>query len=359
MHSRQTLHDGHRRSVSRRRTSAPTAFIALLLAGSCTVPRPTVVEEPRQALPALTARGILGPVDGDGAAELARLRRLPDAHPVRLRRANIWLSNGGHNRALTELNRVIFGEPKPSPAAESFARYLRSIAYDKKGDRDRSAFDREKAATLAQDSELRRLIEARTPAPVPSEATPSLRLLARSAWNAAPSNSRRMVRMTPVQRITVHHSAMYADSGGPSDSGAVVRSIQKNHIQGKGWGDIGYHYLIDRDGRVWTGRPEAWQGAHAGDPASNRGNVGVCLLGNFVSRGQSPSSRQLQALELLVADLCRRHRVPPDRILTHREIRATECPGARLQAAVEQMRRSMLLGATASTRRSKGNPAEE
>ena len=102
--------------------------------------------------------------------------------------------------------------------------------------------------------------------------------------------------MSRIDRITVHHSAVHADREAQDRSAEIIRSIQKNHQRDKGWGDIGYHYLIDREGRVWTGRPEGWQGAHAGDPQSNRGNLGVCLMGNFVSRGgQTPAPAQLQA----------------------------------------------------------------
>jgi hypothetical protein len=347
------------------RTSAAVALLGVLACLSgCTAPlgieRSTA--DPTDSLPPLTAESILAPVDGDGYQELERLSRLPDAPSVRLRRAYIWLSSGVHSRALRELNRTIFGEPPPSRDVESFARYLRSIAFSKQGDTERSAFDRDKAAELAVDSGLRRLLApAPSVASTPSSGRPAARvtpLLSRESWHAAPARNKLMVPMTPIDRLTVHHSAMLAESGSPAESGALMRSIQKTHMGANGWGDIGYHFVIDREGRVWEGRSLDWQGAHAGNPTTNRGNIGICLLGNFVpsSNGQSPSPSQLRALQGLIAVLCDRYRIAPDHILTHREIKPTSCPGALLQVAVERMREALL--ASADRRSDRARPTE-
>ena len=46
-------------------------------------------------------------------------------------------------------------------------------------------------------------------------------------------------------------------------------------------------------------------------------------------------------MQYLISDLAESNQVPVSGILTHREIRATDCPGAHLQDAVDQLRRSM------------------
>ena len=122
---------------------------------------------------------------------------------------------------------------------------------------------------------------------------------------------------------------------------AAIRAIQHYHQGAQGWADIGYHYLVDRAGRVWSGRAVRWQGAHAsGD--NNRQNIGVCLLGDYVPGSQGrPPRIQVRALARLLDDLCGVYSVDPKAILTHRELKSTTCPGPYLQAAVEQLREQL------------------
>jgi N-acetylmuramoyl-L-alanine amidase len=45
----------------------------------------------------------------------------------------------------------------------------------------------------------------------------------------------------------------------------------------RGWDDIGYHYVIRRDGTVEPGRDEDAQGAHV--RGWNEFSIGICLVG--------------------------------------------------------------------------------
>ena len=94
------------------------------------------------------------------------------------------------------------------------------------------------------------------------------------------------------------------------------------------FGDIGYHYLIDAAGRIFEGRPIAWQGAHARGQ-NNYQNLGVCLLGDF-TRGR-PTEAALASLGLLLNELRARYRIPSGRVFGHRDLLVTECPGDALQ----------------------------
>src|SRR5690606_5674904 len=118
------------------------------------------------------------------------------------------------------------------------------------------------------DPELRSRIAAEgnvRPAP-PREAPGVLAVRPRSDWRAAEPLRREMRPMGDVRRITVHHSATLVRSTTEGAAVGAIRGIQRHHQQHNGWGDIGYHFLIDPAGRVWTGRGLEWQGAHAGDP---------------------------------------------------------------------------------------------
>ncbi len=140
--------------------------------------------------------------------------------------------------------------------------------------------------------------------------------------------------MGTVRRITVHHDAIdTAATGAPAQIAARLDSIRRSHLA-RGWADIGYHYAIDAEGRVWQGRPLSLQGAHVAD--QNQNNLGIVLLGNF--ERQTPSPKAVESLDRLIATEMRRFGVSLTEIRTHREMAPTACPGRNLQRAMDATR---------------------
>ena len=86
-----------------------------------------------------------------------------------------------------------------------------------------------------------------------------------------------------------------------------MRGIEVYHVQGNGWNDIGYNFLVDRFGTVYEGRGGGIErnviGAHA--EGFNTGTTGIALLGNYLSAVPTPA--QQNALAGL-ARLAPRHR---------------------------------------------------
>ena len=171
-------------------------------------------------------------------------------------------------------------------------------------------------------------------APAPAAvATGGLPIQPRSAWKAAAALPHRLTgAIGGWNRVTIHHSAKYSKEIGSPTSGnvaAAIRDIQTVHMRDRGWGDIGYHFLIDPTGRIWQGRLLDWQGAHA-QGSNNVSNIGVCLLGDFDH--ERPDPRALESLERLVDALCERHHIARSRVYGHQKFAATECPGDALMA---------------------------
>lgn len=75
--------------------------------------------------------------------------------------------------------------------------------------------------------------------------------------------------MRELKEIVVHCSAT------PT---GTVDSIRNYHINHNGWSDIGYHYVIERDGALKTGRPLEQIGAHV--KGANADTIGICLVGD-------------------------------------------------------------------------------
>lgn len=165
-------------------------------------------------------------------------------------------------------------------------------------------------------------------------------VISRTAWSRGRPVPTLMNRMTPVTYITVHHTAMAFQSADRSSTAAHIESIRRFHRNDRGWGDIGYHYLVDRAGRVWEGRPIAYQGAHVAD--HNPGNIGVVALGNFDQ--QSATTAQLSALQTHLRRLMGQYRVPVSRLRTHQEWAATACPGRSMQRYMSTARSNRAFG---------------
>jgi len=161
-------------------------------------------------------------------------------------------------------------------------------------------------------------------------------VIGRRQWSHGEPVPALMDRMQPVRYITVHHDGMDAFHATDERSSASrLETIRRAH-RSYNWGDIGYHFAIDRSGRVWQARPLRWQGAHV--KHYNEGNVGVLCMGNFEI--QQPSRAQVAALEQFLQQLMQQYGVSVNRVRTHQEWAPTLCPGRNMQARVEGLRRS-------------------
>ena len=78
--------------------------------------------------------------------------------------------------------------------------------------------------------------------------------------------------MRDIDKFIIHASSttQYQDYG--------VDDIRKWHLK-RGWSDIGYHYVIRRDGTVEVGRPVEKAGAHC--RGHNEASIGICLVGGM------------------------------------------------------------------------------
>jgi N-acetylmuramoyl-L-alanine amidase len=175
-----------------------------------------------------------------------------------------------------------------------------------------------------------------TPAalPRPVASASGWTLVPRAAWGAAPLKGNHDP-MGSIERITLHHTDEHAGMHGRSDL-EVVQAIQAYHRDSLGWADIGYHFLIGRDGRVYEGRAITAQGAHSGG-ANNRNNLGVSVIGNF-SCGLPPAA-QLQAVTAFLADRRAAYGLSNAALLGHRDFGPTECPGNALYAWLQDQKR--------------------
>ena len=134
--------------------------------------------------------------------------------------------------------------------------------------------------------------------------------------------------MRPINEIIVHCTATRANWWAKSATKDKVEEVRRWHMQDRGWKDIGYHFLIDRDGTVAEGRPLDQVGAHTQD--HNTGTIGISLFGGFGSAATDNffynfTPEQDKALRALIKDLSAMYKIT--KVSGHNEYAAKACPG--------------------------------
>lgn len=150
-----------------------------------------------------------------------------------------------------------------------------------------------------------------------------------------------------VKLIVIHHTGESRVSGIDDLTGPEqVRVIYRTHAVTNGWGDIGYHYLIDKNGAIYEGRAGGKRiiGAHV--YCANTGTVGVALIGNF--QFGYPSEEQLASLRQLLMQLGREYDIDiggqtefhgelMPTVVTHRDLAPTVCAGRFTQTLIPRI----------------------
>ena len=127
------------------------------------------------------------------------------------------------------------------------------------------------------------------------------------------------VNKRTIKELIVHCSAT------PEGKDYSVDTIRQWHLQ-RGFSDIGYHYVIYRDGSIHIGRDESIIGAHC--TGHNTNSIGVCYIGGCASDGKTPKdTRTLQQKESLLSLLkTLKVKYPNAKIYPHYKFAAKACP---------------------------------
>jgi len=203
-----------------------------------------------------------------------------------------------------------------------------------------------------------------TPAVVMPKVYPGTQIpliLPRSTWDNSPDlnalltwmpkNDRFPSDWQPVERIVIHHSDTPTSDSVPAIQ--RIQSIYRFHSVTRGWGDIGYNYIIDQQGNIYEGRygGNGSRGAHVFRDSDynnfNFGTIGIVMIGTYSS--QDMSEQMYDSVSRLVGWLAAQNGLSPTTVqisaiwdqrtnnftgsftgyavLGHKDIESTACPG--------------------------------
>lgn len=135
-----------------------------------------------------------------------------------------------------------------------------------------------------------------------------------STWNKLNVKNNRIIK-----EIIVHCSAT------PEGKDFTVLDIKKWHLE-RGFSDIGYHYIIYRDGSINKGRDESKIGAHC--TGHNSYSIGVCYVGGVAKDGKTAKDTRTDAQKKSLLSLLRnlKMKYPQASIHSHKDYAQKACP---------------------------------
>ena len=174
-------------------------------------------------------------------------------------------------------------------------------------------------------------------------------IVTRAEWGADESLRNCTPTVSPTLKAAVVHHTVGSNTYSASESAAVVRGIYAFHTQSRGWCDVGYNYLVDRFGTIFEGRyggvDQNVIGAQVG--GFNTSTLGVSMMGTFTD--VAPPAATVEAIARLLAWRLGSMYIDPSstvalvsagnskypagatvtvpRIVGHRDLYQTECPG--------------------------------
>lgn len=181
----------------------------------------------------------------------------------------------------------------------------------------------------------------------------------RASWGARAQACAPDVASSLVGAV-VHHTAGSNSYTTVAAAMQQIRNDQAYHIDGRGWCDIGYNFIVDKWGNIYEGRANSMTapviGVHAG--GFNTGTVGVAMLGSYDA---APSAATQQAVGQIIGWRLGAYGVDPQgwmsyytgvgensryqnqyvslpRVFGHRDVAFTACPGNGGYAALPTIR---------------------
>ncbi len=188
-------------------------------------------------------------------------------------------------------------------------------------------------------------------------------LIMRSEWGADESKITVPKDYARIEKFIIHHTAsseLVPDSDGSGEYKDMIKNIFLYHINGKGWYDIGYNYVVDPNGNIYEGRVggNGIVGVHAG--GSNTGSVGISVIGTYGGnvKGEYTShpltQKIITALEKLIGWVAANnnmnlnkvsdfHGDNIDGVVGHRDVGATNCPGDNLHQKLDSIQNNAII----------------
>jgi len=150
-----------------------------------------------------------------------------------------------------------------------------------------------------------------------------------------------------IKKIIIHHTGTNNSKYIGKTPEEIMRATYKFHSSTKGWGDIGYNFLISKSGAIYEGRAggDFVIGGHA--YCANTQTIGISLMGNY--EDETMNKAQMIALKRLITGLSKKYHINPSdssyfigkntpNLVGHKDYGNTLCPGKNVYKYLQNIR---------------------
>ncbi|XP_013189634.2 peptidoglycan-recognition protein LB [Amyelois transitella] len=156
--------------------------------------------------------------------------------------------------------------------------------------------------------------------------------MSRGEWGARQSAQDVLPLNYTVPYVVIHHSYIPPACYDNEKCVHAMKAMQDMHIDKNKWWDIGYHFAVGSNGVAYEGRGWGKLGAHA--LHFNSVSVGICLIGDWTQ--SLPTSKQIKTAKALIHAGIQLGYIKPDyKLVGHRQVRDTQCPGDALYREIQ------------------------
>lgn len=148
-----------------------------------------------------------------------------------------------------------------------------------------------------------------------------------------------------IQKIIIHHTASTSELNNPE---AAIRATYYYHAVRRGWGDVGYNYIIDTQGNIYEGRAGGERVVAGHTQGYNTGSIGIAVLGNYEE--DAVPYEVINALATLIKAKADLYDIQVEgfsqfrgeisaNVMGHRDAAKTLCPGKNLYESLPVLRK--------------------
>lgn len=167
----------------------------------------------------------------------------------------------------------------------------------------------------------------------------TIRLYSRKEWGARPPRPLNDQPRAPREAF-LHHTAGASGHKSLEAQKKEMRNIQNFHMDGRGWSDVAYHFLVFQPfgnvpyARVFEGRD--WHKIPAAQEGHNTGTLAVCVVGDFTRVELKRNTRHA------IAALLKGHQAGRALVTlgAHNDVSGTSCPGANAEKWIPRVANS-------------------
>ena len=146
-------------------------------------------------------------------------------------------------------------------------------------------------------------------------------VVSRSQWGSRKARYRNTGNLN--ERSTIHWNGPKVPVTSHDKCAGLIRGIQNYHMDGRGWSDIAYNFVVCQHGVIFEGRGLNVRNAGQG---TNRGNAVSHAIMCLSGEGNSFPAKQKAGVRECVRYIAD-HTDAPDAAMPHSDWHSTACPG--------------------------------